>query len=248
MGLIEGATEFLPISSTAHLILAERVFGLPTSEALSAFTVAIQSGAVLAVFFNFGLADFFKKWGERIFWGFLPTAILGALLYKTIKPLLAGNLVWLASALLFGGIIFIALDFWRRKQFSIKKKEEIFSKELTKREAFLIGLSQTLAFIPGVSRSGATLVTGFLLGVKKEQAVKFSFLLAVPTVLSAAGLSLIDSFSLENWPTLLVGFLASFLSGALVIKTVLFYLSKFSLWPYGLYRIALALIVFLGIL
>ncbi|MCR4326646.1 MAG: undecaprenyl-diphosphate phosphatase, partial [Candidatus Roizmanbacteria bacterium] len=177
LGVIEGVTEFLPISSTAHLLIAERLLQLPTSTFWSFFTVFIQLGAILSV-----IAAFFPYLKERrllllIGTGFLPTAFVGLTLYKLIKSYLFGNFTLMALMFIGVGLLFLVLE-WLvyTKRLALSRKIEA----LTYQHALFLGFAQALAVVPGVSRSGIVFVAGMALGYRRADMALFSFLLAVP--------------------------------------------------------------------
>ncbi len=241
-GVVEGFSEFLPISSTAHLILTAHVLGLPQTEFLKSFEIAIQSGAILSVVVLYW-RSFLRNWEElkRIFCGFIPTAVVGFVLYKIIKKYFMGDLNIVLAALFLGGIVLILFEKWG----SSAQKSEGGVGNMTYRQALLIGLCQSLAVIPGVSRSAATIISGVLLGVGRKTAVEFSFLLAVPTLAAATGLDILknaDSFSKDQFGVLAVGFIASFVVALICIKTFLALIQKHSFAAFGVYRIVIALV------
>lgn len=245
LGIVEGATEFLPISSTGHLILASSLLGVVESDFVKAFLVVIQLGAILAV-----LAVYWRKFFDwellkRIVAAFIPTGIIGLLLYSFIKTYLLGN-DWVVLATLFlGGIALIAFERWHGKRLAadIAGKDPISS--LSYKNAVLIGLAQAVAVIPGVSRSGATILGGLWLGLSREAIVEFSFLLAVPTMIAASGLSLVKSgfaFSSGEWLLMVIGFLIAFFVALASIRWLLGYVRKHDFVGFGWYRIILSLI------
>jgi undecaprenyl-diphosphatase len=237
LGIVEGVTEFLPVSSTAHLILAARALRLEETEFLKSFQVIIQFGAILAVVVLYWT----KFWNldvlKRLVVAFIPTGVLGLTLYKVIKGYLLGNMVIVLTALLLGGIALIVFERWERPD-----EEEIDFSEITYRRAFLIGLFQSIAMIPGVSRSAATIVGGSLLGVSKRTIVEFSFMLAVPTMLAASALELLKSHSslTGHFTGLAIGFVISFIVAIVAIKSFLAYLKRRDFTAFGWYRIVLA--------
>ena len=241
-GIVEGVTEFLPISSTGHLILTAQVLGLKQSEFLKSFEIAIQVGAILAVVFLYWkslLVNFEAI--KRVITAFIPTAVLGLVFYKIIKKfLLSGESVVLWSLFL-GGLFLIVFE-WRHKE-----KENALD-DLSKipyAQAMLIGVFQSLAMIPGVSRSAATIVGGLCLGIRRKTIVEFSFLLAVPTMLAATGLDLLKNasgFDQGQFLFLGVGFVSSFFVAIFAIKVFLQYVQKHSLILFGVYRVIAALL------
>lgn len=242
LAIVEGLTEFLPISSTGHLVLTADLLGLTQTEFVKSFEIIIQLGAILAVvalYANTYLRS--RKVLGKIFLAFLPTGILGLLFYPIVKGFLLGNTLITLIALFIGGIILIVIE-----RLPLEKNahtDEIT--ELTSRQALSIGLFQAVAMIPGVSRAGAAIVGGVLLGLKRKAAVEFSFLLAVPTILAASGYDLYKSglgFTPDEWTVLGVGFIASFIVAILAIKFFLAIIKNHSLAVFGVYRIILALL------
>jgi undecaprenyl-diphosphatase len=242
LGIIEGITEFLPISSTGHLILTARILGLSQTEFLKTFEIVIQFGAILSVivlYWKSLLINF--EILKRVLVAFFPTAVLGLVFYKIIKHyLMASNQVVLWSMFI-GGICIIV--------FEILHKEKDGALEdlstISYRTSLLIGLFQSIAMIPGVSRSAATIVGGLVLGLKRKTIVEFSFLLAVPTMLAATGLDLVknvDQFSAAQLNFLSIGFIVSFFSALLGVKFLLTFIKHHSFVSFGIYRIVLALL------
>ena len=241
-GIVEGITEFLPVSSTGHLILTAQVLGLKQSEFMKSFEIAIQLGAILAVMSLYWKSFFLNLEAlKRVMVAFIPTAILGCAFYKIIKKSLFasdGVVIW---SLLLGGLFLIIFE-WRHKE----KEDalEDFSK-LSYGKATLIGVFQSIAMIPGVSRSAATIIGGLTLGMKRKTIVEFSFLLAVPTMLAATGLDLLknaSSFSQSQFIFLSVGFIASFAVAVLSIQCFLHFVKRHSLILFGFYRVTLAIL------
>jgi undecaprenyl-diphosphatase len=242
LGIVEGITEFLPISSTAHLILASHLLHLAESEFVKSFEIIIQLGAILSVvvlywskFWNW---DVLKKLVVAV----IPTGVIGLTVYKAIKGYLLGNVNVVLLALLIGGIALIAFERWR-----LQDMNDVDFGEITYRKAFLIGLFQAIAVIPGVSRSAATIVGGSLIGVSKRTIVEFSFMLAVPTMLAATGLELVKGRAalVGNYGILAVGFVVSFLTAIVAIKSFLGYIKKHDFAAFGWYRVVLAVVYFL---
>jgi undecaprenyl-diphosphatase len=242
LGLVEGITEFLPISSTAHLILASHLLHLEESEFVKSFEIIIQLGAILSVvvlywskFWNW---DVLKKLVVAV----IPTGVIGLTVYKVIKGYLLGNVSVVLLALLIGGIALILFERFREQN-----DAEVDFAEITYRKAFLIGLFQAIAVIPGVSRSAATIVGGSLIGVSKRTIVEFSFMLAVPTMLAASGLELVKGRAAlaGNYGLLAVGFVVSFITAIIAIKSFLGYIKKHDFAAFGWYRVVLAVVYFL---
>ena len=238
LGIVEGLTEFLPVSSTGHLILASRLLGLPQTEFMKTFEISIQVGAILAVVLIYWrrlLTDIETL--KRVLAAFIPTAIVGLLLYKLIKKyLFAGTGVVLWS-LFIGGIVLIVFDKW------YGSKERTAS-DVSLPKAAGIGLFQSLAVVPGVSRAGATILGGLALGIDRRTIVEFSFLLAVPTLAAATALDLAknaSSFDASQWQLLLAGGAVSFVTAIAGIRFFLRFIEKHGFTAFGVYRIALAL-------
>lgn len=244
LGIIEGVTEFLPISSTAHLILGASALGIVQSDFVKSFEIIIQLGAILAVVVFFWKKLFDLNTIKLMLIGFIPTAVLGLLFYKRIKSYL-GDVSVVLWALFIGGVILIVFEWWYAKRVISTKRSD----KLTPRQAFLVGCFQSIAFVPGVSRSGATIVGGMTLGISRTAIAEYSFLLAVPTMCAATGLDVIKNhkliFSSGNLGVLITGFATSFIGALIAIKFFLGYVKKNNFVYFGVYRIAIAIIFFL---
>lgn len=245
LGIVEGLTEFLPISSTGHLILVGRWFQMPSTEFWKSFNIAIQLGAILAVVIMYwkrflNIRDVFLK----VVVAFLPTAFLGLIFYKIVKTFLLGNYLVVLLALLIGGILILLFEkYYQEEKAKIDSVEKISWKQ-----AVVIGLCQSLSMIPGVSRSAATILGGLSLKIKRQTIVEFSFLLAAPTMLAATGLDLLKtgfSFSYGEWLILLLGMFSAFVSALVVIKWFLRFVQTHDFKIFGWYRIILSLILLL---
>ncbi len=255
LGLVEGATEFLPISSTGHLILASSLLGVLQSDFVKTFEIAIQLGAILAVVVLYWKTIFDIELVKKIVVAFLPTAVIGLALYQVVKTYLLGNEVVVLLALLIGGIVLIVFE--RLHTASIMRPILPHSEaveraapaatpsSLTYRQAALVGLAQAVAIIPGVSRSGATVVGGMVLGIGRTTIVEFSFLLAVPTMVGATALSLLSvdtAITAQQWSALGIGFFAAFVVALFSIRWLLSYVRSHSFTTFGIYRIILAIV------
>lgn len=243
-GVVEGISEFLPISSTGHLILTARILHLPQTEFVKSFEIVIQLGAIFSVvmlYFKSLCVDLESL--KRILAAFFPTAVLGFLFHKIAKQFLLGNFHVVLGALFIGGIILIVFELlYKEKDCAVNEVRNISYKQ-----AFLIGIFQTLAIIPGVSRSAATILGGLSLGLKRKTIVEFSFLLAVPTMLAATVLDLVKSahaFSADQLGSLAVGFVVSFAVAVLAIRFFIHYIQKHNFIVFGIYRILVAIIFF----
>lgn len=238
LALVEGLTEFLPVSSTGHMIIASSVLGIAADPFTKMFTVAIQFGAILSVVVLywkrfFQTFDFYFK----LLVAFLPALVLGLLLSDFIDQLLERVEV-VAAMLIFGGVVFLFID----KLF--QESEEKGGNEVTYKTAFRIGLFQTLAMIPGVSRSAATIIGGLTQKLNKKTAAEFSFFLAVPTMLAATAYKLLKfyldgyTFGSREISLLAFGNVAAFVIAILAIRTFIAYLTKHGFKIFGYYRIA----------
>lgn len=247
LGSVEGLTEFLPISSTGHLILASNLLKIAQTDFVKSFEIFIQLGAILAVV-SLYFKDFLniKKWPPIII-AFIPTGIIGFILYKFIKTFLLGNTMVVLASLLIGGILLILIEYLHKeKDGSVETLENI-----TYKQAFLIGTIQSLSVIPGVSRSAASIIGGMLLGLKRKTAVEFSFVLAVPTMIAASGLDLIKShqtFTANQYQILVIGFITSFIVAIIAIKFLLKFVQTHTFIPFGIYRIIVAILFWILII
>jgi len=243
LGVIEGFTEFLPVSSTGHLILASHALKLAQSDFLKSFEIAIQLGAILSVVVMY-LKKFLLNFEviKRVGIAFLPTAVIGFLLYGFIKNVLLESAATVLWSLFLGGIVLILFELWHKNK---EKSEERSVSSLSYAHCFFIGFFQTISIIPGVSRAGATILGGLWLGMPRKTIVEFSFLLALPTMAGAAGLDLIkniSNFSYDQFGILAVGLVISFITAVLAIKFLLSFIQKHTFISFGVYRIILAIV------
>lgn len=241
LSIIEGISEFLPISSTGHLILASHLLKFPETEFAKSFEIFIQLGAIAAVALLYGRSIMLNKTTfTRVLAAFFPTAIIGFILYKFIKQYLLSNPWVVVFSLSIGGIIIIATEYMTKN----KEDAGIGLSELSIKKSVAIGVIQSLSVIPGVSRAAATIIGGQYLGLSRVAAVEFSFLLAIPTMAAATALDLIKSdataFTMSEWGLLGVGCVGSFITAFFVVKFFLRYIQKHSFIPFGIYRIVLA--------
>lgn len=238
VAIVEGLTEFLPVSSTGHMIIAEYALGIKSNEFVKAFTVSIQFGAILSVvllywrrFFTNDFSFYFK-----LFVAFLPAAVIGFLADDYIDSLL-GDVMVVAVSLILGGIILIFID---------KIINQNNQTEVKYKNAFIIGFFQCLAMIPGVSRSAATIIGGMAQKLTRKAAAEFSFFLAVPTMLAASGYKLLKSYELfkpEDYKMLAIGNVVAFVVALFAIKFFISFLTKHGFKIFGYYRIALGLVL-----
>lgn len=255
MGVLEGLTEFLPISSTGHLILLGEVIGFRGPPG-KVFEISIQLGAVLAVIWIFrglllDLAQGLWRPGRERFYvvnlmlAFVPAAVIGATLHGTITTLLFNPYV-VSVALIVGGVAIILIE-------RLRPAPNIHSvPEIGPVAALLVGFGQALAMIPGTSRSGATIITALLLGVERKTAAEFSFVLAIPTMLAATAYSLFkvrDEIEASGLGQIAVGFVAAFVVALVTVRAVLAVIGRIGFTPFGWYRIALgtAMLLFLAL-
>lgn len=255
LGIIEGFTEFLPISSTAHLILSGELLRIPSSEFLKTFNISIQLGAILAV-----VILYWKKiWSSRplvgkIIAAFIPTSIIGLALYKITKNYLMESLALIALTLFLGGIILIIFEKTYKKKHlktDVKDTKEVGRnlEEMTYKQAAIIGTCQTIAMVPGVSRSATTIISGLSLGLSRQAIVEFSFLLAIPTMAAATGLDLIKSretimaLSGQDLIAWAIGFILSFITAIIGVKFLLKFIKNNDFIGFAWYRIILGAII-----
>lgn len=250
LGLVEGFTEFLPISSTAHLILASRLLGIPQSNFAKSFDIAIQSGAILAVLYLYWRKFTDIQTLKKVAVAFIPTGVIGLALYKIVKDYLLGDIVVVLWALGIGGALLVLFEYLFEKKTEATKTPDGVSvaesdlESVSYKKALGVGIFQSVAMIPGVSRAAATIIGGMLMGIRRETIVEFSFLLAVPTMLAATGLDLaknLDAFSSSEMGALAIGLVASFLTAILSIKFLLRYIKQHTFTSFGVYRVVLAL-------
>ena len=236
LGIVEGITEFLPISSTGHMIVVADWMGMDENAENKAFMVIIQLAAILAVVFNYKDKFSLSKvnlW-VKVLIAFLPLAIVGFLLKDYVKEAFNSQVV--AYMFIIGGIVFLVLEYFYKEE-----KQQIDDVEtLTYTQAGLIGVAQMFALIPGTSRAGSTIVGALMLGLTRKAAAEFSFLLAVPVMLATSGYDLLkhyNEFSQEGLLTLAIGFFVSFAVAYFTMKFFIKFLENFTFVSFGIYRI-----------
>lgn len=241
LGIVEGLTEFLPISSTGHMILTSSVLDIALNDFWRSFLIIIQLGSILAVIFVFWRRLFagLEIW-LKLAAGFIPTGLIGLFVSKYLDTLFNAYIV--VVMLILGGIIFILIEkAHQNKAYKINSLDEV-----SFLHAFMIGIIQSLAMIPGTSRSGASIIGGLLMGLNRKVATEFSFLLAIPTMIIATGYDLYKHPELlshaDSFTPLAIGFVSAFVVAVLVIKFFLKFISKFDFIPFGVYRIMLGLL------
>lgn len=247
LGIIEGLTEFLPISSTGHMILVSSWLGIQEDVFVNTFQISIQLGAIMAIVMLYAprfIANFKMYW--KLIIAFIPTAIIGFLAYSTIKEVLFNPIV-VSVALIVGGLILIIVDKW------LVNKERKYEKleDITLKNSFFIGLMQCFSMIPGTSRAAATIIGGALNGYDKKQATEFSFLLAVPTMIAATGYDLLKTEAIIGQYELLllaIGSIVAFFSAWIAVKVFLHIVENYGFKHFGYYRIALGILflMFMG--
>lgn len=239
LGVVEGLTEFLPISSTAHMILASRLMGVTQTEFVKFFEVFIQMGAIFAVIFLYFKKFFDLKLLKHLIFSFLPTAVVGFFLYKIIKSVFFESTFLIAGSLVLVGLFFILVE--RRNS---KLTKTVSSLSLT--AAVVIGLAQSLAVIPGVSRAGIVMVAMMMMGYKRDESAQYSFMLALPTLTAAA---FYDAYKMrtialtrQEYQMIAIGLVTSFVVAYLSMKWFVSYLKKSKLTTFGVYRMVLGII------
>lgn len=243
MGIIEGFTEFLPISSTGHLIVTSDLLGIDQTSITKAYEVIIQFAAILAVVFNYKEKFSIKKidlW-TKIFLAFIPIGAVGFFFSHQIKELFSINVV--ATMFIVGGIIFLLVE-----KFYIPKEAELIDdvEKVPLNKAMWIGFAQVFALIPGTSRAGSTIIGALLVGLSRKAAAEFSFLLAFPVMSAVTAYDLLKhykEFSSANLEVLAMGFLVSFIVAYLTIKLFLKFLKRFTFVAFGVYRIIFGVIL-----
>jgi len=238
IGIVEGITEFLPISSTGHMIITEAVLGMNIDEFTKAFTVNIQFGAILSVVVLYW-RRFLQSWTfyQKLFVAFLPAAVIGLLLGNFIDSLLE-NVMVVAITMLLGGILLLFVDKWFNRENS--------DQEVSYPKALKIGFWQCIAMIPGVSRSAATIIGGMQQKLNRTNAAEFSFFLAVPTMAAASAYKLLKDykhFNADNIVILIIGNIIAFVVAMIAIKTFITFLQKHGFKVFGWYRIIAGLIL-----
>jgi undecaprenyl-diphosphatase len=263
LGIVEGLTEYLPVSSTGHLLLTQRALGIPQSQSADAFAICIQVGAIVAV-----LGLYFSRVRQMVLGlvgrdvqglqmainviaAFLPAAIIGLLLEKPIKKYLFGGEAWglwpIVAAWFFGGVAILVVSWWQSSRQTKTHQSGLSLESLTWRMAIVVGLIQCIAMWPGVSRSLVTIVGGVIVGLSLPAAVEFSFLLGLLTLSAATvydglkyGEEMVQSFGAL---ALFFGFLGAWISAVLAVKWMVAYLKSHGMQIFGYYRIALAIVV-----
>ena len=253
LGIVEGITEFLPISSTGHMILASKLLGIPETDFLKTFEIFIQLGAILAVvvlYFRRLITS--RDTIKKVIVSFIPTAILGLIFHDFVKKYLLASPLVVSISLIVGGILII----WFEKQNS-KRHSKLSIKngssndlDISYIQAIKIGFYQSIAMIPGVSRSAATIIGGQISGISRMEIVEFSFLLAIPTMFAASVLDLykgVGEIGQNEIVLLSVGFVTAFIVAIIAIKSFINFIQKHTFVSFAVYRIIIG-VLFLGLL
>ena len=254
MGVVEGLTEFLPVSSTGHLILTQSLLGIPDSDVMKAFEVAIQPGAILAIFIVYWqlisktlgtlhTSANSRKLVANILIGFLPAAIIGFAIHKKITEYLFNGPV-VATALIVGALVILWVETRKGRVARVHHIDE-----MTPMDALKVGFCQCFGMIPGTSRSGSTIIGGLLVGLSRPVATEFSFFLAIPTLIGASVLEVfkvrheLAANAHEYLPMFAVGFIVSFLAAWVCVRWLLRYVATHTFIPFAWYRIAFGIVV-----
>ena len=242
IGIIEGFTEFLPISSTGHMIVASRFLGIEETSLVKAYEVIIQFAAILAVMLIYRDKLSFSKielW-KKLILAFLPLAIVGYIFKDQIKALFSVEVV--AVMFIVGGVIFLILEYFYKEE----KSHTVDVEAVSYTQALWVGFAQIFSLVPGTSRAGATIVGGLLTGMDRKTSAEFSFLLAIPVMAAVSGYDLLKhykDFADANWFAFLVGFVVAFVVAYLTIKLFLAFLQRFTFVPFGIYRIVFGVVL-----
>jgi len=236
LGIVEGVTEFLPVSSTAHIALTSQVMGVPQDAFMSSFNIIIQIApifSIMIIYYN-TLFQSLEIW-KKLIASFIPTGAIGFLFHHQIEAMFSANsiVLWMIAT----GIFFLIIEFLYFKRGHTTVELE----QVSYKQAISVGFIQALSLIPGVSRSGSTILGGMLLGMKRETSMSFSFLLAIPTMTAASGYTLLKdyhSLSFDGISSILVGFIVSFIVGWAAVKSFLAIVSRYNFTPFGIYLIA----------
>jgi len=240
LGIVEGITEYLPVSSTAHLFLTGQLLGLEQNSFTTAYEIIIQIAPIFSVMLIYRerLFQSISLWMKLVI-AFIPTGVVGLLFHDQIEAMFSANST--VALMIITGIAFLAIEFfYREKEHHISELEEVSIKQ-----SLYIGFFQILSLVPGVSRSGTTILGAMLVGLKREVAMSFSFLLAIPTMGAASGYMLLKEYSalsMDHFWLLAVGFIVSFIVGWIAVKAFLAIVSRYSFTPFGIYLVASGLL------
>jgi len=242
IGIIEGFTEFLPISSTGHMIVASKFLGIEENALNKAYHVIIQFAAILAVMLIYKEKITFKQidlW-VKLLLAFIPIAIVGFIFKDAIKTLF--NVETVAWMFIIGGVIFLLVEYFYKE----KKAHVTHVEKVNYKQAFWVGVAQIFSLVPGTSRAGATIIGGLLTGLDRKTSTEFSFLLAIPVMAAVTGYDLLkhyQDFADANWGAFIVGFITAFVVAYATIKLFLVFLERFTFVAFGVYRIIFGIIL-----
>jgi len=246
IGIIEGFTEFLPISSTGHMIVASKFLGIEESALIKAYEVIIQFAAIMAVMLIYREKITFKKidlW-QKLFVAFLPLAIVGYIFKDHIKALFTVETV--AWMFIIGGVIFLVVEYFYEE----KKAHVTHVEKVNYKQALWVGIAQIFSLVPGTSRAGATIIGGLLVGLDRKTSMEFSFLLAIPVMAAVTGYDLLkhyQDFADANWGAFIIGFVTAFIVAYITIKLFLVFIQRFTFVAFGVYRIIFGIILLMVI-
>lgn len=244
LAIVEGLTEYLPVSSTGHIILTSAFLGINENEFVKDYTIIVQFGAILSVVALYwrDLLRSFELY-KKLFIAFLPAAIIGFSLKDILESLLS-SVTTVAFSLLIGGFVLLIIDKWLEKKGEVNQLHS--TDELSYKDALIIGVIQCAALIPGVSRSASTIIGGLIRRLDRKTAAEFSFLLAVPTLGAATAYKLLKiapTINSSDIQVIIIGNIVSFIVGAITIKTFVRYLSRYGFKVFGYYRIIIGSIL-----
>ncbi len=246
IGIIEGFTEFLPISSTGHMIIASEFLGVSQDGLTKAYEVIIQFAAIMAVMLIYRDKMSFKKvllW-QKLILAFLPLAVVGFIFKEQIKTLF--NVETVAWMFIIGGIVFLVVEhFYEEKEFHVSDVEEV-----SYMQALWVGIAQIFSLVPGTSRAGATIIGGLLTGLNRKTSMEFSFLLAIPVMATVTGYDLLkhyQEFADANWTAFAIGFVVAFIVAYITIKLFLAFIQRFTFVAFGVYRIIFGVVLLMVI-
>lgn len=250
LGIVEGITEFLPISSTAHLEFASRIMGIVQTDFVKSFIIAIQFGAILSVvviYWN----KIFSSWRiiKLMIVGFIPTGIIGFILYKVIKSVLLGNVMVAAIVLVIGGVAMIGVEKYiagKGTRAVGARPQKTSLSDLSYKDMIILGIVQSIAVIPGVSRSGAVIIGGLLMNISRVLIIDAAFLLAIPTMVAATGYDLLKSgisFSSNEWAQIAIGALVAFIVAYIAVTWLISFVKTKTFIPFGWYRIIMGVVL-----
>jgi len=242
IGIIEGFTEFLPISSTGHMIVASKFLGLPQDDVIKAYEVIIQFSTIMAVMIIYKDKIHIKHielW-KKLFVAFLPLAIIGFIFKDIIKALFSIEVV--AIMFIVGGVVFLVVEYFYKEENTTTTSVE----DVTYKQSLIIGIAQIFSLIAGTSRAGATIIGGMLIGLDRKTSAQFSFLLAILVMGAVSGYDLLKhykEFADVNWIPFAIGFVVSFVVAYITIKLFLAFIQKFSFVVFGIYRIVFGIVL-----